>query len=72
MAIEHIQVVSSNVESVSFEPEKNTLTVYFRNGSAYEYYNVPETAFAELKLADSVGRYINAAIKPNYAFQRKI
>lgn len=57
-------VSSSNIRSVGWEG--GTLRVRFNNGRTYEYSNVSEGLFENLKAADSVGQYFNAYVKNQY------
>jgi hypothetical protein len=68
--IEMIPVVSSNVDSIGYDPDTQTLRVRFNNGSAYEYMNVPAMEFEQLRSAPSVGSYLNRNVKGNYPYQK--
>ena len=66
-------VVSSQIESVGYNPKTKELRVKFiKNGSLYSYSNVPSDVFVDLVYADSVGRYFAARVKNNskYAYRR--
>lgn len=68
--MEMTTVNSSNVEAVGYDDGSETLQVEFKNNSTYQYFDVPEFAFEELRDADSVGRYLNMHIKGVYRFSR--
>ena len=61
-------VTSSNVASVGYDPGTMTLEVEFKNGSVYQYFDVPEAVYQELKSAASVGTYLNQSIKNSYRY----
>ena len=62
-------VNSSNIASVGYNPETETLEVEFlKNGSIYEYYNVPSFMFDRLMEAPSIGIFFNAEIKKEYPY----
>jgi hypothetical protein len=61
-------VKSSNVAAVGHEGE--TLEVQFNNGTRYRYAGVPRETFDALIGAESVGRFFNTEIKPNFQFER--
>lgn len=63
-------VESTNVASVGYDPSTMTLEVEFRNGSLYEYFDVPEREFQQLVSASSIGTYLNQNIKPFYRYAR--
>lgn len=57
---------SSNVVGFSYDKTLQVLTVEFNSGSRYDYYDVPEHIFNDMKSADSKGKYLNAKIKDHY------
>ena len=65
-----INVDSSNVAAVGYDEESATLQVEFNNGSAYQYFDVPEHLFYGLRDADSVGGFLAANIKGNYRYSK--
>lgn len=68
--MEMTSVDSSNVESVGYDEDSSTLQIEFKNGSTYQYFDVPEDVFIGLRDADSVGRYLTAMIKGTYRYSR--
>ena len=68
--IEMIPVSSSNVESIGYDPATETLRVRFNSGSTYEYKNVPVAEFEALRLAPSIGSYLNRNIKTSYPVEK--
>jgi hypothetical protein len=68
--MERVQVSSSNVESVGFDEGSETLEVAFKNGTIYQYFDVPENVYEGLVGADSVGGYLAANIKGVYRYSR--
>lgn len=65
-AIDKLRVRSTAVAQVGYDPVEKTLEVAFRGGKVYEYLNVPETAYYQLLLSDSIGRFVNTQIKTTY------
>jgi hypothetical protein len=68
--MEREPVSSSNLVSVGYNPDSETLEVEFKNTGVYEYYNVPQFMYERLMQAGSVGAFFNAEIKNNYAFSK--
>ena len=64
------RVDSSSVLSVGYDDDSHTLEVEFLNGGVYDYLDVPEAEARRLRQADSVGRYLNARIKPRYRVRK--
>jgi hypothetical protein len=60
-------VSSSNLASVGYDAESETLEVEFKNGLVYEYYNVPQFLHERMMQAGSIGSFFNREIKNNYA-----
>lgn len=58
-----VSVVSSNVAEVGYDPETKTLEVAFINGGIYQYFGVPVSIYNGLRVAPSVGRYLDANVK---------
>lgn len=65
-----VRVVSSNIEAVGYDEGRLILTVRFKNGSVYEYYEVSNEIFEGLLLADSVGKFHNEYVKNEYSYKR--
>ena len=63
-------VTSSTIERVGYDRQSMTLAVEFRNGTVYEYYDVPETVFAEFLAAGSPGQYLSQHVKKSYRYAR--
>jgi hypothetical protein len=63
-------VTSSNIESIGHDSNSNTLEIEFKNGTVYQYFDVQERVFNELKNASSVGGYLAANIKGTYRYSR--
>ncbi|MEU4608088.1 KTSC domain-containing protein [Kribbella sp. NPDC023972] len=60
-------VNSSSVRSVGWAD--GTLELEYVNGSTYQYYDVPQTTYAALLAAPSIGAYVNAHVKPYYDYR---
>lgn len=58
------KVQSSNIDEVGFAA--GVLIVKFKNGSKYQYNNVPDEEFKGLIAANSIGSYFNQNIKTKY------
>lgn len=65
--MEREYVQSSNLKSIGYDSNTSTLEVEFNNGAIWQYYDVLESTYYELKSASSVGKYFNANIKGSYS-----
>jgi hypothetical protein len=61
--MDYITVRSSNLIEVGYEPATSILAVRFKNGTEYQYSNVPEHLYRGLISASSPGSYLHKFIK---------
>lgn len=65
--MERQPVSSSNIASIGYDPNSETLEVEFlKTGRVYQYFNVPGFMYERLMQASSVGIFFNAEIKNAY------
>ena len=63
-------VISSNLRSVGYEAESQTLEVEFHNGRIYQYFGVPSMHYVGLMNAVSLGTYLHRYVKGSYRYQK--
>ena len=73
--IKHKPVVSSNIESVGYNPGVKVMEVKFKGssekpGNIYKYYNVDESKYKGILRAKSKGSYLNKRIKDNFKYEK--
>lgn len=61
-----IPVGSSHISQVTFDPDTDTLTVEFDDGSEYDYLNVPRAVYRAFTQAGSAGQFFHRQIKNRY------
>jgi hypothetical protein len=61
---------SSNIDSFTYDSASRALKVQFRNGRAYEYYDVPQKVVQGWTTAGSIGRYHHRWIRNRYRYRR--
>jgi len=59
-------VRSSTVRWVGYDLDDHVLEIGFVSGGVYHYLDVPPEAALALLEADSIGRHLNARIKPHH------
>jgi hypothetical protein len=65
------KVSSSSLASVAYDATSSTLEVEFQNGSVYRYFDVPESTYANLMQAESVGGHFAEHVKEaGFRFER--
>ena len=63
-------VPSSNVASVGYDPDSQTLEVEFLHSGVYQYFDVPSSVYEEFMRAGSVGQYLDQNIKGRYRYAK--
>lgn len=63
-------VSSSDIHSVGYEAESQTLEIEFHSGGIYRYANVSEAICRDLMQASSKGSYFHRNIKDRYPTTR--
>jgi len=61
---------SSVVAAMKYDAEASKLRVIYTSGNIYDYKEVPEKVYAEMRKASSKGEFLNKQIKPNYEFEK--
>jgi len=57
------KVKSSYIQEVGYDTETKKLQVEFKNGSKWQYNEVPESAYVAMLLAESTGKFFASEIK---------
>jgi lysyl-tRNA synthetase class 2 len=63
---------SNVIKSFDYDQKTQTLRVEFNHGSVYQYRDVPDSVYQELKSAPSVGQYFNTHIREKYGQDREV
>lgn len=63
-------VSSSNLVSVGYDADTNTLEVEFRENRVYRYAQVPQSAYDDLMNATSRGSHFSRHIRDKYPTKR--
>lgn len=66
----NVVINSSNLKFASYQTEEKTLSVTFKNGSIYEYYEVPWEIFTKLRMSDSQGKFLNMNINKVFKYKK--
>jgi hypothetical protein len=61
---------SSVVSAMQYYPDTGTLRIVYVSGMVYDYKNVPEKVYHEMKTARSKGTFLNQHIKGHYEFKK--
>ncbi len=63
-------VTSSNIASIGYDTDSQTLEIEFLNGGVYQYFDVPQNVHDELMGASSHGQYLAQNIKGHYRYSK--
>ena len=61
---------SSNIAGFDYVEKTRMLTVEFKNGGRYNYYDVPVVVFNQMKTAPSKGQFLAQNVKGMYRYAR--
>lgn len=65
-----VEINSTNLKSASYNTETKVLTVTFKNGYIYEYYDFPWEIFVKFRNSDSQGRFLGSEINGKYKYKK--
>lgn len=63
-------VSSSNIASIGYDVDSQTLEIGFLDGSVYQYFDIPEQVHQDLMSASSHGQYLAKNIKGGYKYSK--
>ncbi len=55
------------IRSYGFDSTTSTLEVEFNSGPIWQYFDVPESVYYEMKVAGSCGKFFHTNIKGQYS-----
>ncbi|MDB4902038.1 MAG: ATPase protein [Mucilaginibacter sp.] len=61
---------SSVVAAMQYNAATSILRIIYVSGDVYDYKNVPEKVYKEMKAYTSKGTFLNKRIKGNYDFEK--
>lgn len=62
---------SSNIARFGYDETSQVLTVEFKSSGTYNYFDVPETVFEQMKVAPSKGEFLARNLKGIYRYARQ-
>lgn len=65
-----IVVDSSTISRMAYDEPRKALAVEFKNGSRYEYYDLPPHVFQQMNGSASKGQFLSSNIKGRYRYAR--
>ncbi len=58
------------LSALNVQAEDKTMIAEFKNGTRYEYEEVPHNVYAEFRLSESQGKYFNSKISKVYKYKK--
>lgn len=63
-------VTSSNLESIGYDPDSQTLEIEFKDGHVYQYFDVQPSMYQALMAATAHGKFFAAEVRGRYRYAR--
>lgn len=70
LIIERTEVTSSNIRSLGYRLSSFLLQVEFKDGSIYNYYDVPESIYNDFLTSTSKGKFLNNNIAFRFRYEK--
>jgi hypothetical protein len=64
------EIDSTNLVKTEYDTETSKLVVEFKNGSRYEYDEVPHKIYTQLRMSESQGKFFNTNISKTYKYKK--
>jgi hypothetical protein len=61
-------VASSNISSIGYDKNRQTLEIEFRGGAVFQYFDIPEEKYQDIISSASIGRYFYDNIKGKHSY----
>lgn len=65
-----VDINSSNITSAKYDTETKDLTINFKSGFIYDFYDIPWELFTKFRLSESQGKFFNSQIKNKFKFKK--
>jgi hypothetical protein len=62
---------SSNITRFGYDEPNQVLSVEFKSGATYGYFDVPQSVFEQMKVASSKGQFLAQNLKGVYRYARQ-
>lgn len=64
------EIQSSNLVRTEYDTETKKMIAEFKNGSKYEYEDVPHNIYTRFRMSESQGKFFNTDISKKYKFKK--
>lgn len=63
-------IQSSNIVESIYDLESQTMTIKFKNGTEYQYTDIPHKVYTQFRMAESQGKYFGSEISKKYDYKK--
>jgi hypothetical protein len=64
------EITSTNFTRTEFDTESKIMIVEFKNGTKYQYENVPHEVYTRFRMAESQGKFFTSEISKKYKYSK--
>ncbi len=68
--METILVTSTQITQIGYNPEKQTLRIWFNSGHTYDYQQIPQHIYTSFKQSPSKGQFFSTNIKKIFPYTK--
>jgi hypothetical protein len=61
---------SSVIHTMNYDARSKTLRIFYQSGAVYDYKDVPEKVYRQMKAAPSKGTFLNRKIKGIFSYEK--
>jgi hypothetical protein len=64
------EIESATIVRSQYDTESKDMIVEFKNGTKYQYNEVPHAIYTKFRMAESQGKYFNSDISKKYKYEK--
>ena len=64
------EIESTNIVRTEYDTETKKLVTEFKNGTKYEYENVPHNVYTKFRMAESQGKFFTTDISKKFKYKK--
>lgn len=64
------EIESSNLTRTEYDTETNKVIAEFKNGTRYEYSDVPHKLYTQFRMSESQGKFFSSSIARTFKYKK--
>lgn len=64
------EIESSNLVKTEYDTQTKKMLVEFKNGTVYEYDEVPHQVYTQFRMSESQGKFFSSKISKTYKYKK--